>query len=71
MHAAILASDVYDGFERGEGTLVTALDLEDVYNRVHYDILLWALVNMGFSPTRIIRIETNMLKRPGAMRLGC
>ena len=28
-NAAVLASDVYDGFERGEETLVVALDLED------------------------------------------
>ena len=29
MNAAVLASDVYDGFERGEETVVVALDLED------------------------------------------
>ena len=34
MDTAVLASDIYDGFERGEETLVVALDLEDAYNRV-------------------------------------
>ena len=39
VNAAVLASDVYDGFERGEETVVVALDLEDAYNRVQYKIL--------------------------------
>ena len=40
MNAAALASDIYDGFERGEETLVNALDLEDAYNRVQFNILI-------------------------------
>jgi len=56
---------------RGEETLVTALDLEDAYNRVHYDILLRTLINMRISPTLIIWIGAAMLKRKVAMRLGC
>ena len=35
MNAAVLVSDVYDGFERSEETLVATLDL--AYNRV----MLW------------------------------
>ena len=46
MNAATLASDVYDGFERREETLVVALDLEDAYNRVDNAILMRRLVNM-------------------------
>ena len=37
---AVLASDVYDAFERKEETLVVALDLEDAYNRVDFKILM-------------------------------
>ena len=39
-NAAVLASDVYDAFERREETLVVALDLEDAYNRVDFGILI-------------------------------
>ena len=37
MNAAVLASDVYDGFEKKEETIVIALDLEDAYNRVQFE----------------------------------
>ena len=39
-NAAVLASDVYAGFERGEEALVAVLDLDDAYNRVNFKILL-------------------------------
>ena len=70
MNAAVLASDVYDGFERGEETVVVALDLEDAYNRVQYDILMRTLVNMEISPSLVIWIGAAMLKRKVALRLG-
>ena len=70
MNAAVLASDVYDGFERGEETLVVALDLEDAYNRVQFNILMRTLVNMNVSPALIVWIGAAMLKRTVAMRLG-
>ena len=70
MNAAVLASDVYDGFERGEETLVVALDLEDAYNRVQYDILMRTLVNIGITPALILWIGNAMLKRKVAMRIG-
>ena len=54
MNAEVLASDVYDGFERREETLVVALDLEDAYNRVQYDILMRTLVNIGITPALIL-----------------
>ena len=53
MNAAVLASDVYDGFERGEETLVATLDLEDAYNRVMYDVLLRTMVRLGVRPQLI------------------
>lgn len=49
-NAAVLASDVYDAFERKEETLVVALDLEDAYNRVDFKILMRALVNIKIDP---------------------
>ena len=70
MNAAVLASDVYDGFERGEETVVVVLDLEDAYNRVQYDILMRTLVNMKITPALIMWVGAAMLKRKVAMRLG-
>ena len=70
MNAALLASDVYDGFERGEETVVVALDLEDACNRVQYGILMRTLVNMEISASLIIWIGAAMLKRKVALRLG-
>jgi len=67
MNAAVLASDIYDGFERKEETVVVALDLEDAYNRVQYDILMRTLRNMKISPGLIIWIGEAMLKRTVAM----
>ena len=69
-NAAVLASDVYDGFERGEETLVAALDLEDAYNRVSYKILLRTLINMEITPALITWIAVAMLKRKVALRMG-
>ena len=70
MNAAVLASDIYDGFERGEETLVVALDLEDAYNRVRYDVLLRTMVRMGVRPQLIIWIGEALLKRSVALRVG-
>ena len=40
----MIASDVFDDFERKEKTLMVALDLEDACNRVDYRILMMFLV---------------------------
>ena len=58
MNAAALASDIYDGFERGEETLVNALDLEDAYNRVQFNILMRTLANLDISPQLVRWIGT-------------
>ena len=47
---------VYDGFERGEETLVVVPDLENAYNRVRYDVLLRTMVRMDVRPQLIIWI---------------
>ena len=70
MNAEVISYDVYDGFERGEETVVIALDLEDAYNRVQYDILMRTLANMEITPALILWIGRAMLKRKVALRLG-
>ena len=69
-NAAVLASDVYDAFERKEETLVVALDLEDAYNRVDYRILMRTLFNMKIDPYIILWIGNALLKRKVALRVG-
>ena len=69
-NAAVLASDVYDAFEKGEETLVIALDLEDAYNRVDFKILIRTLINMKIDPYVILWIGKALLKRKVALRVG-
>ena len=69
-NAAVLASDVFDAFERKEETLVVALDLEDAYNRVDYAILMRTLVNMKIDPYITLWIGKALLKRKVALRVG-
>ncbi len=63
MNAAVLASDIYDGFERGEETLVVALDLEDAYNQVQYSVLLRTMIRLHVDLQLIIWIIEVLLKR--------
>ena len=70
MNAAVLASDVYDGFERKEETVVIALDLEDAYNRVQFDVLMRTLARLDVDPYLVMWIGTALLKRKVALRLG-
>ena len=69
-NAAVLASDVYDAFERKEETLVVALDLEDAYNRVDFTILMRTLVNMKIDSYITLWIGKALLKRKVALRVG-
>ena len=68
-NAAVLASEVFDAFERKEETLVVALDLEDAYNRVDYAILMRTLVNMKIDPYIMLWIGKTLLKRKVALRI--
>ena len=70
MNAAALGSDIYDRFERGEETLVIALDLEDAYNRVQLNILIRTLANVDISPQLVRWIGMSLLKRKVALRVG-
>ena len=54
-----MASDTYyDGIKRGEETLVIALDLEDTYNRVQFNIVMRTLANLDTSPQLVRWIGT-------------
>lgn len=46
MNATVLASDVFDGFEKGEEIFIAALDLEDAKNRVQNAIIMRTLINL-------------------------
>ncbi len=70
MNAAVLASDIYDGFGRREEILFVALDLEDAYNRVQYSVLLRTMIRLHVDPQLIIWIGEALLKRNVALRLG-
>ena len=69
-NAAVLASDVYDAFEKREETLVIALDLEDAYNRVYFKILIRTLININIDPFGIMWIGKALLKRKVALKVG-
>ena len=70
-NAAVLGSDAYDGFERGEETLVAALDLKDAYDRVTYKILMTTLINMKVNPDLIIRIGDTRGSYSRLLDFGC
>ena len=70
MNAAVLAADVYEGFERKEETIVIALDLEDAYNRVQYDVLMRTLARLDVSPFLVMWIGAALLERKVALRIG-
>ena len=48
-NAAAFAYDVYEGFQRKEHTLAVAIDLEDAYNRVQFNLLMYLLVQYEVS----------------------
>ena len=50
---SVLAADVYEGFEQDNKTLIPALDLEHVYYRVPFDIIMQTLVNIEVGPVVI------------------
>lgn len=70
MNASVLAADVYEGFERGYETLVAALDLEDAYNRVPFEIIMRTLANMDIDPAITIWTGVALLKRTVSLRVG-
>ena len=50
--------------------MVIALDLEDAYNRVQYDVLMRTLSRLDVDPLVVMWIGTAMLQRKVALRVG-
>ena len=69
-NAARFAYDVYEGFQRKEQTLAVAVDLEDAYNRVQFELLMELLVQYGVSLTLTRWLAAALQERKVAMRLG-
>jgi hypothetical protein len=53
-NVAVFTQDVYEGFQLGFETCAAAIDLEDAYNRVPLDYLMFQLANLGVSPFIVI-----------------
>ena len=69
-NAAVFAYDVYEGFQNRQETMAAALDLEDAYNRVRFDILMFALVEMEVNPWVVNWIAAVLYSRRVALRMG-
>ena len=69
-NAAVLAADVYRAFEEKKETLATALDLEDAYNRVQFNILMDILTQMNISKPIVVWIGAALLNRDVYLRVG-
>ena len=69
-NAARFAYDVYEGFQRKEQTLAVAVDLEDVYNRVQFKLLMELLRQYGVSLTLTRWLAAALQERKVVMRLG-
>ena len=59
-----------NAFKKKEETVVIALDLEDAYNRVQYDVLMRTLSRLDVDPLVVMWIGTAMLQRKVALRIG-
>jgi len=69
-HGATFAFDVYEGFQGKQETAVAALDLEDAYKKVRYDLLAKILMDMEVCPWIINWISAILYERKVALRLG-
>ena len=69
-NAARFAYDVYEGFQRKEQTLAVAVDLEDAYNRVQFELLMELLGEYGVSLTLTRRLAAALQEKKVAMQLG-
>ena len=69
-NAARFAYDVYKGFQRKEQTLAVVVDLEDVYNRVQFKLLMDLLQQYGVSLMLTRWLAAALQERKVAMRLG-
>ena len=69
-NAAIFAYDTYEGFQNKEDTVAVAIDLEDAYNRVSFQVLMQQLIKAEVNPYTIRWIGSILLRRTVALRLG-
>ena len=70
VNAAVLAYDVYEGFQQKKESLVAAIDLEDAYNRVNYKRLIEKLVEFGVDIWFVRWIAAALMTRKVALRMG-
>ncbi|BFZ05508.1 hypothetical protein BsWGS_08547 [Bradybaena similaris] len=70
VNVAVLAFEVYEGFQRKEETALVALDLEDAYNRVDYSVLIQVLKNWNIDLWLVRWIASLLLERTVALRFG-
>lgn len=69
-NTAVLAFDVFEGFQRKEETVMAAIDLEDAYNRVDYGKLMDLLMEMNVDPWLVQWISEALFERKVALRSG-
>ena len=69
-NAAVFAYDTYEGFQRKEETIAVAIDLEDAYNRVSYEVLIRMLGSCDINPIVVNWIAAALMRRTVALRHG-
>jgi len=50
INASVMAYDIYEGFQAKEETVIAAIDLEDAYNGVDYEKLIYKMVDLDLDP---------------------
>ena len=69
-NAAAMAYEIYEAFQDKEETVIAAIDLEDAYNRVGYEVLVFKMVGLDLDPFLVRWIAGAMLTRKVAMKYG-
>ena len=70
INAAVVAYDVYEGFQNKKETVIAAIDLEDAYNRVDYMQLVQKMMQLDLDPFLVRWVAGAMLTRKVAMKCG-
>lgn len=70
VNVAVMAYDIYEGFQQRKETVVTALDLEDAYNRVDYERLIDLLLKFDVDIWLVRWVAVALLERKMALRQG-
>jgi hypothetical protein len=69
-NAAVFAHDAYEGFHSGIETCAAAIDLEDAYNRVPFDYLMFQLLDLNISPFLLNWISVALFQRKVVLKCG-